>query len=70
MTASLQTVLERATFDFVIVGGGTCGHALAPRLTESPEPPVLVLEADAANLDPKILTPGLFGIHITDLQYN
>ncbi|KAF9451443.1 GMC oxidoreductase [Macrolepiota fuliginosa MF-IS2] len=36
-------------FDFVIVGGGTAGNALANRLTENPDFDVLVLEAGPSN---------------------
>ncbi|KAJ6622056.1 alcohol oxidase [Mycena sp. CBHHK59/15] len=71
MTASLEHVLGRGTFDFVVVGGGTCGLTLAARLTENPEVSVLVLEAGPANLDdPNILTPALFGIHYNNPQYD
>ncbi|KAJ7866482.1 alcohol oxidase [Mycena leptocephala] len=71
MTASLEDVLGRGSFDFVIVGGGTCGLTLAARLTEDPELSVLVIEAGSANLDdPKILTPGLWHIHFNDPRYD
>ncbi|KAJ6565084.1 alcohol oxidase [Mycena sp. CBHHK59/15] len=67
MTASLEHVLGRGTFDFVV----TCGLTLAARLTENPEVSVLVLEAGPANLDdPNILTPALFGIHYNNPQYD
>ncbi|KAJ7145614.1 GMC oxidoreductase-domain-containing protein [Mycena epipterygia] len=71
MTASLEDVLGRGTFDFVVVGGGTCGLTLAARLTEDPNVSVLVLEAGPANLDdPNILTPAMFGVHFTNPQYD
>ncbi|KAJ7141591.1 alcohol oxidase [Mycena filopes] len=71
MTSSLQDVLAGGPFNFVIVGGGTCGLTLAARLTENPGVSVLVLEAGAANLDdPNILTPAMFGIHFTNPQYD
>ncbi|KAJ7488067.1 alcohol oxidase [Mycena latifolia] len=71
MLASLNDVLGRGSFDFVIVGGGTCGLTLAARLTEDANVSVLVLEAGAANLDdPLILTPALFFIHLNNPQYD
>ena len=48
-------------FDYVIVGGGTAGLAVAARLTEDPTVVVGVLEAGQARLnDSRILTPLLF----------
>ena len=47
-------------FDYVIVGGGTAGLALANRLSEDTKVLVGVIEAGPAMLnDPMILTPGL-----------
>jgi len=37
--------LERTDFDFIVVGGGAAGNAVANRLTENPDYHVLVLEA-------------------------
>jgi choline dehydrogenase-like flavoprotein len=52
--------LENATYDFVIVGGGTAGLVIANRLTENPNVRVLVLEAGTNRLtDPRINVPGL-----------
>ncbi|KAJ5745833.1 CAZyme family AA3 [Penicillium odoratum] len=52
--------LENATYDFVIVGGGTAGLVVANRLTENPNIRVLVLEAGTNRLnDPRINIPGL-----------
>ncbi|KAJ7491787.1 alcohol oxidase [Mycena galericulata] len=71
MIASLEDVLEQRIFDFVIVGGGTCGLTLAARLTENPEVSVLVLEAGNANLDdPNILTSAKFGTHFANPKYD
>lgn len=52
--------LKTEKFDFMAVGGGTSGLAVASRLTEDPTVKVLVLEASANRLDdPRIVTPGL-----------
>lgn len=54
------------SFDFIIVGGGTAGIALATRLSEVADQRILVLEAgiDHSN-DPRVDIPafytGLFG---------
>ncbi|KAF9266707.1 aryl-alcohol-oxidase from pleurotus Eryingii [Marasmius fiardii PR-910] len=41
--------LKRNNFDFVIIGGGAAGNAVANRLTENPNHHVLVLEAGGTN---------------------
>ncbi|KXN85893.1 Choline dehydrogenase, mitochondrial [Leucoagaricus sp. SymC.cos] len=46
-----EDVPQDSVFDFVIVGGGTAGNALANRLTENPNFNVLVLEAGPSNED-------------------
>ena len=41
------------TYDYIVVGGGTCGPVLAGRLSENPKLSVLVLESgqDSAEMD-------------------
>ena len=49
------------SFDYLIIGGGTAGLAVAARLSENPDITVGVLEAGAARLnDPSILTPAAY----------
>ncbi|KAI9348480.1 hypothetical protein BDR26DRAFT_892050 [Obelidium mucronatum] len=56
---------HRAQFDYVIVGGGSAGCALANRLTEDPTVSVLLVEAGADRAkDPRVWLPALF----TDAQ--
>lgn len=45
------------TYDYVIVGGGSAGCALASRLSEDPERRVLLLEAGPADRSPYIHLP-------------
>jgi choline dehydrogenase-like flavoprotein len=45
------------TFDFVVVGGGTAGCALAARLSESPTHTVCLLEAGGRDRHPFIVIP-------------
>lgn len=50
-----------SSFDYLIIGGGTAGLAVAARLSENPDIAVGVLEAGAARLnDPSILTPAAY----------
>lgn len=47
-----------ASFDVVIIGGGTAGLALAARLSDDPSVQVAVLEAgEDKTTDPRVSTP-------------
>lgn len=55
----------KASYDYIIVGGGTAGLALASRLSESGEYTVGVLEAGISGLGvPIIDIPGYFGADV------
>ena len=48
-------------YDYVIVGGGTAGLAVAARLSENPDVKVGVIEAGANRMDdPQVYTPSLY----------
>ncbi|KAG6835797.1 hypothetical protein H0H93_014633, partial [Arthromyces matolae] len=53
-------IFAKGSYDFVVVGGGTAGLALATRLTDDPKICVGVIEAGVARLDDKVLIPGLY----------
>ncbi|KAN0107930.1 GMC oxidoreductase [Hyaloscypha variabilis] len=45
----MGSVAEMQPFDFIVVGGGTAGNAVAGRLAENPNVKVLVIEAGVGN---------------------
>src|ERR1044072_3248912 len=49
------------TFDFVVVGGGSGGCAVASRLSEDPGTSVALLEAGGSNDNWVVTTPGALG---------
>ncbi|KAG8955206.1 hypothetical protein FRC04_009664 [Tulasnella sp. 424] len=65
------SVFASKPFDYIVVGGGTAGLAVAARLSENPLNVVGVIEA-GQHLpdDPLIFTPGLFGYAQGQPQYD
>ncbi|MDQ4008412.1 MAG: choline dehydrogenase [Actinomycetota bacterium] len=63
---------RRSTYDFVIVGGGSAGCALANRLSADPSTSVLVLEAGRADFrwDPFIQMPAALPYPIGNRLYD
>jgi GMC oxidoreductase len=60
LVPSVEQFLEKS-YDFVIVGGGTAGLAIAARLTENPDVTVGVIEAGKNRLgDMFVDTPAMF----------
>ncbi|KAJ5873416.1 glucose-methanol-choline (gmc) oxidoreductase [Penicillium subrubescens] len=55
----MATVSNGSEGDFIIVGGGTAGNAVAGRLAENPNVRILLVEADIPNPDQidEITTP-------------
>lgn len=59
-----------ATFDYVIVGAGTAGCALAGRLAEDPNVRICVIEAGGSDRHPFISTPALVAAAIGTRRLN
>jgi hypothetical protein len=53
-TATIDQISGKS-FDYIVIGGGTAGLALASRLTEDASKTVLVLEAGDAHIDDPIV---------------
>jgi choline dehydrogenase len=62
--------MDRATFDYVIVGGGTAGCVLANRLSASGRHRVLLLEAGPRDRSPWIHLPIGYGKTMFHPRYN
>ncbi|KAK3379704.1 hypothetical protein B0T24DRAFT_612682 [Lasiosphaeria ovina] len=63
----------QAAYDYIVVGGGTAGAAVATRLSQTlPDKAILLIEAGASALDdPNVNIPGLFGrAFATSLDWN
>jgi hypothetical protein len=59
------------TYDFIIIGGGTAGLAVAARLTEDPNIVVEVLEVGKSRLDdPLVDTPATFPHLLGNPEYD
>ena len=68
---ALCAAVDAETFDYVIVGGGTCGLALANRLSELANITVAVIEpgTDQRN-NPNVTDPGLYRAALgTDIDW-
>ena len=62
---------SQVPFDYLVVGGGTAGLAVAGRLSEDPNSIVGVIEAGAARLnDASILTPAAFPTFVGNKDYD
>jgi choline dehydrogenase len=61
---------ESAAFDYVIVGAGTAGCALAGRLAEDPATRVCLIEAGGSDRHPFISTPALVAAAIGTRRLN
>jgi choline dehydrogenase-like flavoprotein len=70
LSACARGFLSEA-YDFIIIGGGTAGLAVAARLTEDPNIVVGVLEVGKSRLDdPLVDTPATFPHLLGDPEYD
>ncbi|EGN94606.1 hypothetical protein SERLA73DRAFT_114907 [Serpula lacrymans var. lacrymans S7.3] len=69
--SSIPSAFLSKTFDYVVVGGGTAGLALAARLSENPHQVVGVIEAGDYDPNvPEINVPGLCGRIIANQKFD